>query len=550
MRNNILLILFFLSAPAADAQKLKKEDKQVIANLQKHVSILASDSLEGRRTGTAGEQKAMYYISAEFRAAGLQPKGSNEFYQSFEINEGKQINAGTHLLVGGHALTLNKDFFPLPYSSNSSIEALPSMAIQELNMPWFFNLKELFEQHKQNPHFNLSESIRNIAKESAKKGATALFIYNTSEIQDNLAFSGRDASEQVSIPVVYLTSEAVKKYFHDAEATLDLKLKTDIGAKKRTGTNVVGYIDNKAPHTVIVGAHFDHVGYGEDGNSLDKAKQVHNGADDNASGVAAVIELAKMLKSGPRQNNYLFVAFSGEELGLYGSKHFVQHPTIDLRTVNYMINLDMIGRLNASDPVLTVGGFGTSPFWATAYQQTGKKALFNTSLKFRFDSSGVGPSDHSSFYFKDIPVLFYFTGLHGDYHRTSDDYDKLNYTGHFYIVRHIYSLIDAQARTAAKLEFQKTRETQMNTAATFSVTLGIMPDYTFSGTGVRIDGVVDSRPAEKAGMKSGDVIIRLGDFAVASMEDYMQALGKFKKGDKTTVHYNRGHQRLSSPVEF
>jgi len=550
-----VFLSFLLSATSfAQAQKIKKEDKQLLANLQQHVQYLADDKLEGRRTGTAGEKLAAEYISNEFKKIGLVPKGTSGFYQSFDVNEGKQINPSTHLIISDNQLKLNKDFFPLVYSPNISIEALPSMALQEPDMPWFYDLKELIEANASNPHFDLSSALKNKAQELKKKGATALFVYNSTNTEDGLQFNAKEKSELINIPVVYITKEAAKKYLSDESATLDLKLKVDIGDKKRTGNNVVGYIDNGAQTTVVLGAHFDHLGYGEDGNSMIRnvANQIHNGADDNASGTAALIELARMLKASKLTNsNYLFIAFSGEELGLYGSKFFVENPTIDLRQVNFMINMDMVGRLNDSSKTITVGGYGTSPVWGVLYHTISKKSrLYSEGLAFRFDSSGTGPSDHTSFYRKDIPVLFYFTGLHTDYHKPSDDFDKVNYTGQMQIVKHIYSLIEATGKVKTKLVFTKTREQQTTTTARFSVSLGIMPDYTFSGNGVRVDGVTENRPAQRVGIKAGDIITSLGEHKVSSVEGYMQALSKFKKGDKTTVSYQRGSETLSTTVEF
>jgi C-terminal processing protease CtpA/Prc len=171
-------------------------------------------------------------------------------------------------------------------------------------------------------------------------------------------------------------------------------------------------------------------------------------------------------------------------------------------------------------------------------------------MQFRFDSSGIGPSDHTSFYLKNIPVLFYFTGLHSDYHRPSDDWGKLNYAGEAQIVKHIRSVIQTVDGTKQKLAFTKTREPQMGTSARFSVTLGIMPDYTFSGSGVRVDAVLEARPAQKAGLQENDVITALGNYPVSSMESYMQALSRFKKGDSTEVHFNRGAEKLTRPVTF
>ncbi|HVG12311.1 MAG TPA: M20/M25/M40 family metallo-hydrolase [Flavisolibacter sp.] len=548
----ILLLSLTFFVLSAHGQKLKKEDKLLAGNLQEHATFLSSDALEGRRTGSAGEQKAAEYISGVFQKLGLTPKGSQNYMQEFEIGEGKQVNPTTHLLINETELLLNKDFYPLTYSVSSSVAAMPSIALQETGMPWFVDLKELLEENKNNPHFDKAEAVRKKADQLASRGATALFFYNTSSLEDGLAFEARDASEPMRIPVVYITKSAATKYLADETASLDIKLKVDIGPKIRKGRNVVGFIDNGAATTVVLGAHYDHLGWGEDGNSLVRGvKEVHNGADDNASGTAALLELARLLKSSKTKgSNFMFIAFSGEELGLFGSKYFVEHPTTDLKRVNYMINMDMVGRLNDSSKMLTVGGYGTSAAWGEAYAAKGKSALFSSGLKFRFDSSGTGPSDHTSFYRQGIPVLFYFTGLHSDYHKPSDDAAKLNISGEVNIVKHVLSLVETIDKKGVKLPFNTTREMQTATAARFSVSLGIMPDYTYSGAGVRADGVSENRPAQKAGIKTGDIITALGPNKVTSMESYMQALGKFKKGDKTIVTYQRGKDSHSTTVEF
>jgi hypothetical protein len=272
---------------------------------------------------------------------------------------------------------------------------------------------------------------------------------------------------------------------------------------------------------------------------------IHNGADDTASGTTALLELAFLLKKSKAKNyNYLFIAFSAEELGLNGSKYFVEHPTIDLSKVNYMINMDMVGRLNDSSRVITLGGVGTSPQWGDKIA-----SVKNSFLNFRYDSSGTGPSDHTSFYRKDIPVLFFFTGLHTDYHKPSDDADKLNYKGEQMIIKFIQHLIEAE-KGSEKIAFTKTIEQQTTTSARFNVSMGIMPDYTFSGLGVRVDGTSENRPAKKAGILTGDVVKQLGDYKTTSVESYMQALSKFKKGDQTKVIILRGNTELIFEIVF
>ncbi len=327
-------------------------------------------------------------------------------------------------------------------------------------------------------------------------------------------------------------------------SNIEVEMQVALAPKKRTGHNVVGYIDNGAPYTIILGAHYDHLGYGEDHNSLWTGKpEIHNGADDNASGTATVLELAKLLKTSKlKNNNYLFICFSGEELGLFGSKYFTEHATINLDEVNYMINCDMVGRLNDSSHVITVGGFGTSPSWSRVLPE--KTKFINA----KFDSSGIGPSDHTSFYLKNIPVLFFFTGTHKDYHKPTDDVDKINFIGELRVIQYIYNIIN-ETNKLGKLAFLKTREPQM-TSSHFTVSLGIMPDYTFSGTGVRADGIIDGKVAQKAGLLAGDVIIKLGEFTVTDINAYMNALSKYKKGDAAKVTVVRGKEEKIFDVVF
>jgi aminopeptidase YwaD len=237
------------------------------------------------------------------------------------------------------------------------------------------------------------------------------------------------------------------------------------------------------------------------------------------------------------------VSFSGEELGLFGSKYFTEHLPVNLSSTNYMINMDMLGRLNDSTHGLTIGGYGTSPLWG---QLLTEKDKFFT---IKFDSSGSGPSDHTSFYRKDIPVLFFFTGVHSDYHKPTDDASKINYTGELMVVKYIYDIIDA-ANKKGKLAFTKTRETQSMGKSSFKVTLGIMPDYTYSGSGVRVDGISEGKTAQKVGIKAGDVVTQLGDIKFTDVQSYMGALGKFNKGDATKVKVKRGNEELTFDIIF
>jgi len=310
-----------------------------------------------------------------------------------------------------------------------------------------------------------------------------------------------------------------------------------------TGRNVIGFIDNNAEHTIVIGAHYDHLGMGNEGSLYRGEPMIHNGADDNASGVAVMLHLADKLVEGNTTNNYLFIAFSGEEMGLLGSNYFVKNPTLDITKVNYMINMDMVGRLK-KNKTLAVYGTGTSPVW----QETIEKANVKDTLKLKINESGVGPSDHTSFYLQDIPVLHFFTGQHVDYHKPSDDFEKLNYDGMLQISSYIYEII-SEVNSKGKIAFTKTVNESDDTPR-FKVTLGVIPDYLFDGKGMRIDGISENRPAQKAGLQKGDIVIQLGEHEVTDMKTYMKALSMFENGNKTMVRVNRNGETITADITF
>lgn len=309
-----------------------------------------------------------------------------------------------------------------------------------------------------------------------------------------------------------------------------------------TGNNVVGFLDNKAENTIIIGAHYDHLGFGGEGSLYrDSIKAIHNGADDNASGVAVLLNLAAKLKIKNTNNNYLFMAFSGEEMGLLGSNYFVKNPTIDIKKISYMINMDMVGRMK-KDSSLAVYGTGTSPIF--------KQVLKSHNDNFRLvqQESGVGPSDHTSFYLADIPVLHFFTGQHEDYHKPGDDSEKLNYDGMHLIADYIFNII-TDLDDNGKIAFRKTKNESEDTPR-FKVGLGVIPDYLFDGKGMRIDGISEDKPAQKAGLLKGDIVIKLGDSLVTNMMSYMRALSVFEEGNTTKVIVKRGTEEVEKVINF
>jgi hypothetical protein len=396
-----------------------------------------------------------------------------------------------------------------------------------------------------NPHgkFGADAQIDRKLRLAAEKGAIGVIFYPGSA-EDVLPVDQLDRrSQQLDLPAVCLRWDAWQ-----ALLSTDLKsatFQTQIIRHQITGNNVVAYLDRGAPYTIVYGAHYDHLGMAEYGSSLHAgAPAIHNGADDNASGTAGLIELARYFSKQPKAKyNYLFMAFSGEELGLLGSAYFAKNPTVDLSKVAAMLNMDMIGRLDPTTKQIGVNGVGTSPVW---------RALADSlayGLKPKTTEAGTGASDHTSFYLQDIPVLHYFTGTHGDYHKPSDDADKINYDGMAEVVNYIIRMSNA-LETGEKLAFIKTSDADSRSAPRFKVTLGIMPDYFYEGRGIKVDGVTAGRPADKAGVLKGDLLLELGDYELADMQAYMQALAAFNKGNSTKIKLIRGTETLELNLTF
>jgi hypothetical protein len=534
-----ILLLLVLTSQIAYSQS----DKKIQKSIKKSVYFLADDKLEGRRTGTKGEKLAWGFIQNTFQKNNLQPAfENNHFLQPFEVNEGVMFGSNNQFKCNDVSFQINDDYFPLPYSKNGDL------LVSDLTTSLIFlDVQKLITDNSNNPHFELEEEIYQQVNHSSENSSTKIvLVYKSQDSVMNVKFDSKNKRKATAVYTLYCNKNIIDQIQNAIAKTATIAVSTSIVPNVRTGINVAGFINNNAPLTIILGAHYDHLGYGEDHNSLYVGKEpmIHNGADDNASGTSALLALSKELQQSKYQSfNYLLVAFSGEELGLYGSKFFTEHPPVDFKNVNYMINMDMVGRLNDSTHGITIGGFGTSPTWGNIIK------MEDPYFKIKVDSAGSGPSDHTSFYRKDIPILFFFTGTHSDYHKPSDDADKINFEGIVQIIKYIEGVISKTA-TLGKIPFSKTRDAASTGKSSFKVTMGIMPDYTFSGNGVLVDGVSDNRPAQKAGIKAGDVINQLGDYKVSDVQTYMQALNKFNKGETTVVKFERNGTLMEVVLTF
>jgi aminopeptidase YwaD len=528
----------------------------VSTNLQKHVEYLSDDKLEGRATGSAGEQMASTYIAKVFADMELNAAGDNNTYlQAFDVHAGKIL--GKNNAIEANAIySNNSEVYPHPMSANGSATGTLlavgyGISATTLNYDDYSNkdvrgkivLIQFSSPDGTHPHskyidFN-DERLK--IKSAQEKGAVGIIFYNTDINYEVPTSEYKNNITAENIPVMVVNKNIAEKLL---TYTGNITINTSLEPVIKTGHNVLGFIDNKAANTIVIGAHYDHLGHGEiDGSLYRGDPAIHNGADDNASGVALIIELAKQLKnSNLKNNNYLFIAFSGEEMGLFGSKAFVNSTAMQNYTINYMLNYDMVGRLDTSNTII-INGVGSSTNWEILNK------VNTTNLKLKTTESGIGPSDQTSFYLKDIPVLHFFTGSHNDYHKPSDDAQLINYTGIQTILDYSYNLIKS-LNDSGKINFTKTKEENNDNAPRFSVTLGIIPDYTYSEKGMRIDGVTEGKPGSKAGVKPGDIVIKMGEYEVTDMMGYMQGLSKFKKGDTTIITIIREKETIELEVTF
>jgi aminopeptidase YwaD len=333
------------------------------------------------------------------------------------------------------------------------------------------------------------------------------------------------------------------QYYDFSEKAFDSTKK-----EKTKAMNVIGYLpgnDKKLKdELVIIGAHYDHLGMGGK-NALDTVKAIHYGADDNASGTTGVLELAEYYSKhrNTLKRSLLFISFSGEEEGLFGSINYTKNPLISLEKTQAMINMDMIGRLK--DSILIIEGMGSSPYWKTLMD-----SLKHDNFVMRYKPDGVGPSDHSSFYRKNIPVLFYFTGLHKDYHKATDTKDKINYVGEVEVLDLVRRSIDAIQSKPDRIAFTIVPEDTTKKVGTFRVYVGGVPDYGYDGEGLKISDITPGSPADKAGLKAEDIVIKFANIEIKNIYDYTGALGKFKPDDIVDFRVKRGKDTLTIAVKL
>lgn len=559
-----------------------KSPEITVGELKVHIDYLASDALKGRRTGTEGDSLAAEYIRKELKSIGLVPMHDKGF-QRFRVTDKIVTGPANNLSVSGASLTLNADFAPFAFSQNSSFNGEVVFVgygfdINEDSLKWkdyagidvkgkvVMILRADPEIEKNTSPFVKYSKDRDKALQAKDLGASAVLMVSGKVFDPEDKFEPLAKGDQsVGLPVFRISRKVANTILEPKKLTIE-DLEKQLNEKRvpnsfAIGGSISGHSDvmqttiptrnvvmllpgsdkTLKDQYVVLGAHFDHLGMGGlgSGSRVPDTVAVHYGADDNASGVAMMIELVEKLAANPKNHRRSIVvtAFSGEEMGLLGSKNFVENPGIDLNRVNAMINMDMVGRLN-ENALLQIGGVGTAdPFKAmiTAANDTNL-------LKLSLADEGYGPSDHAAFYGKNIPVLFVSSGAHLDYHTPDDRAQKINLDGMIKIANLNYSIVSELANMDSKLVFKEAgpKEVAGRGMRRKGVTLGIMPDFAGNvKNGLRADLITPGRPAAVGGMKKGDIITSINGKPVNNIQDYMFRMGQLKHGETINVEVLR-----------
>jgi hypothetical protein len=583
-----LLLLFAFAAWTLEAATLPPSSADA---LKAHVRYLASDELTGRGVDTPGIKLARDYIAREFAKYGLVPGGDNGTYlQGFDVTTGVKVKQPSLLaLEGGKPLALNEDWTPLAlsksgtaeagvvfagygitakeygYDDYAGIDARGKIAIVLRYEPPPKSDKSPFRKW---PRYSTYATLRAKANNARDHGAAGMILVdlnggrNDKELISTRSGFSRNNSGVIASQV---TRRIMEKWLQGRGISLaDLKERIDRDEKpasmllpalkiamtvtlepsRQRTENVIGLLpgsDSKLKdENIVIGAHYDHLGFGYFGaRDSSAAGQIHHGADDNASGTAVVLQLAeRMARSNPKPaKTIIFVAFSGEELGLNGSRYYVDHPPIPLSATKAMINLDMVGRLKENR--LTV--FGTH----SAKELSGivTEAARRLGLEIR-ESDSIGRSDQMSFYNKKIPALHFFTGSHPDYHRPTDTWEKINAAGMAKVSDLVLATVEGIANTREPLNFvslpSRPASTSVGESRNYGAYLGSIPDFDDTQEGVRLAGVSDGSPAALAGLREGDIIIEFAGSKVETLEDLAAALASKKPGDEVEIVARRG----------
>ncbi len=586
-----VLIVVSLLAQSRSAEVTSQE-------LRIHVKYLASDELEGRRAGSPGGEKAAAYIASEFKTYGLQPAGDNGTYlQRLEfVGEVKLGKNSLSSVVQGRkkSYQLDTDFRPLGFSASGTVDggivfagygiSAPSLnyddyAGLDVKEKTVLVLRYTPKSDSLRGNFSQYASLRYKALKAKELGARAVLVVTgpADTDRDELMKLAYDpAGGGAGIVAVNVSQRIVDEFLQSTGTTIKglqeeihragkprsitlesatVQMSIVLDEVRRTTHNVVGFLEGTDPvlknEIIVIGAHYDHLGYGGEGSGSLKpdTMAIHNGADDNASGSSGLLELAQSFsaRKSELKRSMLFISFAAEELGLLGSAYFVKNPTIPIERVVAMLNMDMIGRLD--NKKLIVYGIGTSSGFESLARKHNARPGADSLFALRLVRDGFGPSDHSSFYGKQIPVFHFFTDVHADYHRPSDDWEKINYDGMATVVKYVEAVAFELNHTDARPQYVAVEPPRPAGGGRGSgVYMGTVPDFGEQVDGMKLSGVREGSPAAKAGLQAGDIIVKFGKVEVKNLSDFSYALGEYKPGDEVEVVIKRGTEMKTFKV--
>lgn len=590
----ILTVLLFTISNIAVYNQQADNPEVTTEEIKEHISFLASDKLKGRDSGTEELFGAAVYISDEFKNYGLEPLFKDGFLQEFPFVKTIELTDKNSLSFSTNRseveLKLREDYITLPFSGNTDVNgslvfAGFGISASDLNYDDYSGIdvkNKIVIVFRNTPEpavahsgFDAHSPLRKKSSVARDKGAAGIIFinpYDSNKTSDDLVefsfdrggamsdFSVQSVkrifieellhNEGINLKDVYNKILESKKPSSFELKNSSAKISTEVKEVEAVSWNVAGYLEGKDPELknelIIIGAHFDHLGMGGEGSLYrGDEPQIHNGADDNASGTTGVLELAEKFAS--RKNNLkrsiIFITFSGEELGLLGSNYFVNNLPFPVEDAITMVNMDMIGRLK--DSSLIVYGTGTSSDWKDILNNYNKYGF-----KLTFNDEGFGPSDHSSFYGKKIPVLFFFTGTHEDYHKPSDDTEKINFTGEKDILNYVYDIVTAIDKNPIRPDYLLVEKKESGQMFARKVYVGTVPDFASNVDGYKISGVSEGSPAQLAGLQGGDIIISFGGKKISNIYDFTYALGDFVPGDEVDVIVKRGEDEITFKVKL
>ena len=558
-----------------------------------HIRYLSHENRDGRYPGTRGSKDVIAYLVKRLKSYSVQPGAGQSFIQPFNITTGIELGENNTVRVNDNVLTVGEDYIPLSFSGNGSTSALAVFAgygfnieeddlkwndYEELDVKgkWVIVLRHSPERNNQHSVYAPHSALHKKMLVARDRGAAGILFVSQLEDQELYPLKYIPGYKNAGIPAIHLSNDRAEEIFKTVgwsrqmiQETMNRSLESitfelpntiiesvvNLNFIEARAANVIGAIRSGnrkyRDEYIVVGAHFDHIGMGGDGSGSRKPNEnaVHPGADDNASGIAGLLELAQKLTAykSRLKRSILLIGFDAEEKGLQGARYFTEHPTVDLANIITMINMDMIGRMK--DSSATVGGVGTSPVFKHLLDSLSR----NRGVNLNMTLPGFGPSDHAAFYSRDVPVLFFFSGFHNEYHTPDDTWKLINLQGEKDILELIYDIVFHLARTPDRPVYTEAgpKQGQMNRDTRFKVTFGIMPAYGSMKDGLEVDGISNpDGPAAKAGIKKGDVIKSINGKAIKDIYEYMDRLGELEKGMTIPVLVDRDGAEVDLSLSF